>query len=202
MIVTAGNGCYLTQSADVPMSERRFVKSVSVGDMNNFTWKEITESAKDAMQAEAAVIDTDNMSYESIKRVDGLLGKIAAGINSVPLTTEQAIELTGFYPEWTEGEAMPVGRRVKYGGTLYEVLQEHTSQADWTPDAAVSLWKVVQVEATGTKDDPIAWQQGMELTNGLYYTEGDVLYLCSRDSGIAMHYALADLVGNYVEIVG
>ena len=25
-------------------------------------------------------------------------------------------------------------------GVLYKCVQEHTSQADWTPDVAVSLW--------------------------------------------------------------
>lgn len=30
--------------------------------------------------------------------------------------------------------------RLRYGDKLYKVLQDHTSQADWTPDTAVSLY--------------------------------------------------------------
>ena len=42
----------------------------------------------------------------------------------------------------------------------------------------------------------------MELVEGLYYTDKDVLYICVRDSGIALSYDLADLVsGGYVEPV-
>lgn len=65
-----------------------------------------------------------------------------------------------------------------------------------------SLYKVVQIEASGTKEDPIAWKQGMELFNGKYYTDKDVLYLCIRDSGMGLSFDLADLVsGGFVEVV-
>lgn len=202
MIVHAGTGCFLTQSEDVPMKERVFRSHVNInGEEDLKKWKEITATAKDELMAEKAVIDVDDMSYDAIKRVDDILGKIAAGINDVPMTTEQALELTAFYPEWKEGEVMAVGRKVKRGGTLYEVVQEHTSQSDWTPEAAVSLYKVVQVDATGEADDPIAWASGMELVNGKHYTEDGVVYVCTRDSGVAMHYALSDLVGTYVEVL-
>ena len=65
-----------------------------------------------------------------------------------------------------------------------------------------SLYKVAQIEASGTKEDPIAWKQGMELFNGKYYTDKDVLYLCIRDSGMGLSFDLADLVsGGFVEVV-
>ena len=96
---------------------------------------------------------------------------------------------------------MTVGYKVSYENRLYEVIQEHTSQADWTPNITPSLFKVVQVEATGSIDDPIEWEQGMELFNGKYYTENGVKYFCNRDSGMGMAYDLANLVGLYVEVV-
>jgi hypothetical protein len=96
---------------------------------------------------------------------------------------------------------MPIGYKVSYEGSLFEVIQEHTSQADWAPKVAKSLFKVVQVEATGSIDDPIAWESGMVLEEGKYYTEGGVKYKALRDSGIALHYLLFDLVGTYVEVI-
>lgn len=205
MILQAGNGCYLTQSADVPMSERVFrshVNVTSAADMSN--WKEITSKQKDEMLAETAVIDVDNMDYSAIKRVDSLLDGIARGINGVSLSVSQSLELQRYYPEWSSevGNVLAVGYKVQCGGSLYEVIQEHTAQADWQPGTeTASLFKVVQESAAGTQDDPILWEQGMELTSGLYYKEGDVLYLCNRDSGIALSYALADLVDQYVTVV-
>lgn len=42
---------------------------------------------------------------------------------------------------WETGIAYAVGNIRRYtDGKLYRCLQAHTSQPDWTPDAAVSLW--------------------------------------------------------------
>ena len=50
-------------------------------------------------------------------------------------------------------------------------------------------------------EDPIPYNGNMELTAGLYYSQDGVIYLCNRDTGIPVYNALADLVGNYVEVV-
>ena len=86
--------------------------------------------------------------------------------------------------------------------TLYEVIQPHTLSSEWVPGAGTeSLYKVV-TEHKGSIEDPIPWEHNMELVEGLYYTDKDVLYICVRDSGIALSYDLADLVsGGYVEPV-
>ena len=39
-----------------------------------------------------------------------------------------------------EAVAYTVGQIRRYQGTLYKCVQAHTSQADWTPTAASSLW--------------------------------------------------------------
>ena len=50
------------------------------------------------------------------------------------------------FPVWDgNGKAYAVGDRVRYNGILYKVLQAHTSQADWTPDAATSLFAEVLI---------------------------------------------------------
>ncbi len=43
-------------------------------------------------------------------------------------------------PVWESGVAYEVGKKLLYGETVYKVLQAHTSQDDWTPDIAVSLF--------------------------------------------------------------
>jgi hypothetical protein len=40
----------------------------------------------------------------------------------------------------------------------------------------------------------------MELTEGLYYIEYDVVYLCIRSSGQPVYHELNALVGLYVEV--
>ena len=62
-----------------------------------------------------------------------------------------------------------------------------------------SLWKRVDEEHAGTKDDPIPYAPPMEIFKDKYYTQSKVLYKCIRDSGQPLSHNLSDLVGNYVE---
>lgn len=202
MILHAGNGLVLTQSADIPMKQRIFRTHVNLRDASEIAdWKEITERQKDQMLADAAVIDVDDMDVASIKRVDAIIGKVARRINQVPMTVEESLELAAYFPKWEADKPMPLGYKVSYEGSLFEVIQPHTSQADWTPKVAKSLFKVVQVEADGSIDDPIVWESGMVLEDGKYYMDGDVMYKATRDSGNPLYYSLSDLVGTYVEVI-
>ena len=60
-------------------------------------------------------------------------------------TDEQAYEVQVLYPEWKDGVEYTVGDRVLYNDVLYKVLTAHASQADWTPDVAVSLFAKVLI---------------------------------------------------------
>jgi hypothetical protein len=202
MILHAGNGLVLTQSADIPMKQRIFRTHVNLRDSSEIAdWKEITEKQKEQMLADAAIIDMDDMTVESIKRVDSIIKNVKTRINEVPMTIEQSLELVGYFPKWEEGKEMPIGYKVSYEGSLFEVLQAHTSQTDWTPREAKSLFKIVQVESEGTEYDVIQWEQGMVLEDGKFYIDNGVKYKCIRDSGNPLYYSLDVLVGNYVEIV-
>ena len=63
-----------------------------------------------------------------------------------------------------------------------------------------ALYIVIDVAHSGTQDDPIPYDGNMELTEGLYYTQGGVTYLCNRSTGQPVYNALAELVGLYVEV--
>lgn len=60
-------------------------------------------------------------------------------------TDEMSLQVPNLYPAWREDVVYVVGERVLYNDILYKVLQEHTSQADWTPDVAVSLFAKVLI---------------------------------------------------------
>ena len=80
------------------------------------------------------------MRREKAKSIIGALVKLREAA-----TDEQAIEVPMLYPEWKDGVAYEVGERVLYNDILYKVLQKHTSQADWTPDVAPSLFAKVLI---------------------------------------------------------
>lgn len=64
---------------------------------------------------------------------------------TAPLDDEAALEVVRLFPVWEAGRFYSAGERLRYHGELYRVLQDHTAQADWTPDAAPSLWAKVLI---------------------------------------------------------
>lgn len=61
------------------------------------------------------------------------------------VTDEQACEVPALYPEWKMETLYEVGERVVHEDVLYKVLVAHTSQPDWAPDVAVSLFAKVLI---------------------------------------------------------
>lgn len=61
-------------------------------------------------------------------------------------TDEEALDNIVAFPKWKIGEQYEKDDRVRYNEILYKVLQAHTSQAEWTPDIAVSLYVKVSEE--------------------------------------------------------
>lgn len=59
---------------------------------------------------------------------------------SVNLDDASALDIIDVFPLWKVGVAYVTDDRVRYNEVLYKVLQDHTSQEDWTPDVAVSLY--------------------------------------------------------------
>ena len=50
-----------------------------------------------------------------------------------------ATENAGQFAVWSYPVAYKAGNIRRHSGELFRCLQDHTSQADWTPDTAVSL---------------------------------------------------------------
>lgn len=74
------------------------------------------------------------------KKVQEAAVKLAR-IQAKALDDGDASEVKYLFDAWSgEGVAYAVGDRVLYADTLYRVIQAHTSQPDWTPSAAVSLF--------------------------------------------------------------
>lgn len=71
------------------------------------------------------------------------------------LTEEQAMEVATIYDPWAVGKPYTAGEFVTYGENgvgdpqLYRVVQTHTSQADWTPDATPALYTPIGLDDAG-----------------------------------------------------
>ena len=82
-------------------------------------------------------------------------------------TDEQALKASALYPKWKVGTTYQKDERVLYNDILYKVLTGHTSQADWAPDAAPSLFAKVLIPDKNVIPE---WEQP-ESTNP--YGKGD-----------------------------
>lgn len=61
------------------------------------------------------------------------------------MTDEEILNYPDFVEKWKSGQTYSVGKRLEYNGTIYKVLQDHTSQDDWTPDTVPSLFTKVLI---------------------------------------------------------
>ena len=78
--------------------------------------------------------------YENAKRLRPYIEKAATSLDDT-----DALNAVELYPEWKSDTLYDVDQRLRYGGVLYRVLQDHTSQNDWTPDVATSLFSQVLI---------------------------------------------------------
>lgn len=97
----------------------------------------------------------ENVEGDVAMVLDVELGKILENINTVnsiafiTLAEENKIddvtadEHKALFNDFEVGVAYNVNNIRKYGNKLYKCISAHTSQADWTPDVAVSLWKQI-----------------------------------------------------------
>lgn len=121
---------------------------------------------------------------------------------AVSLGDADAVEAVELFPAWSgEGVQYAAGVRLRYGDRLYKVLQGHISQEIWPPDLTPALYTEVEKPGQGdTPDNPIPYNNNMELFEGKYYSQEDVTYLCIRSTGVPVYNPLSALVGIYVEV--
>ena len=88
------------------------------------------------------------------------------------LDDDAAAENTELFKQWDpDGHDYAAGDRVRDDGVLYKVLQAHTSQPDWTPEDAPSLFARVLAGQDGT--DIGVWEKP-DSTNG--YKKGNKVH--------------------------
>lgn len=91
------------------------------------------------------------------------------------LSDDKAMEIASVFDPWVVGKTYNVGEFVTYGVNgvgdpqLYKVVQAHTSQADWTPDATPSLYDAIGLDNSGY---PV-WSQPSGAHDA--YNEGDIV---------------------------
>lgn len=89
--------------------------------------------------------------------------------------TEEIMEVPSVFPKFQVGKLYKVKEVFSYGENsvgdpqLYQVLQEHTSTAEWTPDSAASLYKAIGMTEEGYPE----WVQPLGASDA--YNTGDIV---------------------------
>lgn len=153
---------------------------------------------------EGVVVDPSMTSdYGVVAGIVNAEMAVKSGIQTMNLPDEESLEVKEMYPEWESkmGQQVNAGEKYQYDNKLWKVLQQHTVQENWKPgEGTESLYTEVSKGHAGTKEDPIPYNNNMELENGKYYSQDGVTYLCTRDTEIPVYNPLAELVGIYVEV--
>ena len=92
--------------------------------------------------------------------------KIKAG----ELSDDKLIQIVEIFPSWDIGVDYEIEDLISHKGRLYEVLQAHTSQADWPPDTTESLF------TEKTPEGVIAEWQRPTGAHDAYNTGDQVIY--------------------------
>lgn len=145
---------------DVPEGSQ--VQSIDVsGETPKLVFASLPENDIMQMKAEMNYLRTENMMMST-----------ALTFVSETFTDEQALKVPTLYEYWNgESVSYKIGKRIRYNEVLYKVLQDHTSQSDWTPDVTPSLYAKILIENQNTI---VEWIQP-DSTNG--YSKGNKVTL-------------------------
>lgn len=150
-------------------------------------------------------IDAPGTVSELVPTTADMINLLRVLVTTTTLTDVQALSCKSLYPIWEScvGKSLNAGDKVTYKGTLYKVRQKISSVLEnQAPGiATAALYEEINEAHAGTKEDPIPYNNNMELNLGKYYSQDGVVYLCSRDTGQAVYNPLKDLVGIYVTVI-
>lgn len=134
--------------------------------------------APDGYKAQDKWVDTGSAIEQSwsLVPIEGTAADAAvelARIQALGLSDADAVRVAALYDEWSpDSVEYKQGDRRRFQGYLVKCLQDHTSQPDWAPNAAPSLWALILPGQEGSGVEVGVWQQPGS-TNG--YSTGDMV---------------------------
>lgn len=192
---------YLTQASATDDKDKVIVKQVYIPvEESNDEWVEITaEDVKRIREAKgkSGIVDMP-------EEVDQSLSLVTMIINTLSLTDEQALSVKNLYPKWESfiNSKLEKDYKVLYNDKLYKVKQTIEVVLENQPPSVdtAALYEEINEVNAGTLEDPIPYNNNMELFADKYYSQKGVTYRCTRNTEQAVYQDLSDLVGIYVEI--
>ena len=111
------------------------------------------ESVPDSLRNAIESLNTKQIEMEETQatftQVQQSLHKVAKMVASEVTDDAKALAIQEFYDDWEVGVKYEVGTYIRYEEVLYKVITAHTSQSDWTPTSASSLFAKVLIDPIG-----------------------------------------------------
>ena len=98
------------------------------------------------------------------------------------------VDVLGNYFQLAEGE-VEVPKEAPQAPEVEEPVEPQEPEEEEKEEPTVA--------EEGSLENPIVYEVGMVVYNGKYYKQNDVVYLCTRDSGNALHHDISALIGTY-----
>lgn len=204
----ANNGGYLTQSNVADDLQKVLVYQVYIPSSELVDqWIEIDQEEGERIR-KAKQQATGSVDYPE-QEVNQALDFMSTVINTISLTDTQALQFKNLYPKWESfiGAQLKQGYKVLYDDKLYKVLQDISvvSEDQYPSINTAALYTEVtpSVEeggSAGTYQDPIQYNNNMELEYGKFYIQNGVIYECIRNTEIPVYADLSALIDNYVKV--
>lgn len=150
-------------------------------------------------------IEPDVPQNASIPRMADIAKLLALTVNTMSITDNDALSVKSIYPHWEDfiNKTLSQGMKVQYDNKLYKVRQDIAAVLENQPPSidTAALYEEINETHAGTLEDPIPYNNNMELYEGKYYSQDGMTYLCTRSTGQAVYNNLSELVGIYVQTV-
>ena len=121
------------------------------GDTGNLSTQKPLDARVDGIEIPTNImLGTESNMKQSSEQIRKALQMFAQ-----TLTDEQAMEISAVYPAYEVGRAYTTDEMLTYGindvgdPQLYRVVQAHTSQSDWKPDATPALYTPIGLSEEG-----------------------------------------------------
>ena len=152
--------CVMTTYKPIPEFSQ-FVEYITQGELVDGEYQVVVNHVDLSQQDIVPAAETLKAGYEHVdtlgrlpaiegQELDGVKVKLAETYHDdivVEATkTSNPINITGTvvevksHPDWKIGESVQVGDVRFFGNNLYKCIQPHTTQADWLPTVAFTLW--------------------------------------------------------------
>ena len=198
--IKAREGYYLSDP-----NKEHFYSAISGVNVNADDYIEVpVKEAEEIMRRRDA--EAQITTIEDLDNVALAAEVIPDVINTFDLSDAESLKRKHLYPEWASfiGESLNSGFKVQHDDKLYKVRQPIAVvlEDQYPSENTAALYEEINETAAGTIDDPIPYNNNMELFEGLYYSQNKVVYKCIRSTGTAVYHDLSALVGIYVEKIG